>query len=94
MHRTPRRRSCKLSTTTAVIETEFEVDSNRVGQQWNVVIKDNGVTVFSGIAHDDLRRAVRSTSAGCIPNRAGTDTIVATAKNAATGESCVARASI
>src|SRR4029079_16492479 len=31
-----------------VIETQFEVDSNRVGQVWNVVIKDNGVTVFTG----------------------------------------------
>ena len=75
------------------IETEFEVDSNRVGQRWNVVIKDNGVTVFSG---------ARTTTAPSgsfeverrIPNRAGTDTIVASAKNPATGESCVARASI
>ena len=76
-----------------LIEAQFEVDSNRVGQRWNVVMKDNGVTVFSG---------VRTTTAPSgsfevdrrIPNRAGTDTIVASAKNPATGESCVARASI
>jgi len=75
------------------IEAQFEVDSNRVGQRWNVVMKDNGVIVFSG---------VRTTTAPSgsfeverrIPNRAGTDAVVASAKNPATGESCVARASI
>jgi hypothetical protein len=76
-----------------LIETQFEVDSNRVGQRWSVVIKDNGVIVFSG---------ARTTTAPSgtfevqrrLPNRAGTDTIVASAQNTATGESCVARASI
>jgi hypothetical protein len=75
------------------IETQFEVDSNRVGQRWNVVIKDNGVTVFSG---------ARTTTAPSgsfevnrrIANRVGTDNVVASAKNPATGESCIARASI
>ncbi len=75
------------------IETEFEVDSNRVGQQWNVVIKDNGVIVFSG------SRTTQAPSGSfeverLIPNRAGTDAIVASAKNPTSGESCVARASI
>jgi hypothetical protein len=75
------------------IEAEFEVDSNRNGQRWNVVLTDNGVTVASGVG-------VTKAPSGSfeferrIPNRAGTDTIVATAKNAATGESCTARASI
>ena len=75
------------------IETEFEVDSNRVGQQWNVVIKDNGVTVFTGTRTTtapsgsfEVNRRIR--------NRAGTDTIVASAKNVRTGEHCTARASI
>jgi hypothetical protein len=31
-----------------VIEIEFEVDTNRVGQKWNVGITDNGRNVFSG----------------------------------------------
>jgi hypothetical protein len=76
-----------------IIETQFEVDSNRVGQAWNVVIKDNGVTVFTG---------TRTTTAPSgsfevdrrIANRAGTDTIAASARNPRTGESCTARVSI
>jgi hypothetical protein len=75
------------------IDAQFEVDSNRAGQRWNVVMKDNGVIVFSG---------VRTTTAPSgsfeverlIANLAGADTIVASAKNPATGESCVARAAI
>ena len=75
------------------IEAEFEVDSNRVGQRWNVVIKDNGVIVFSG------SRTTQAPSGSfevrrLIANRAGTDAIVASAKNPTSGESCVARASI
>jgi hypothetical protein len=99
--RVERRGACTASSTSKLkvktddgrLEVEFEVDSNRVGQRWNVVIKDNGVTVFSG---------ARTTTAPSgsfeverrIPNRAGTDSIVAAAKNPASGESCVARASI
>jgi hypothetical protein len=75
------------------IETDFEVDSNRVGQRWNVVMKDDGVTVFSG-----TRTTVAPSGSfevrRLIVNRAGTDKIVATAKNAATGERCTATASI
>jgi hypothetical protein len=75
------------------IETEFEVDQNRVGQRWNVAITDNGVVVARGTATTaalsgsfEFRRL--------LPNRAGTDAIVARAANPATGESCVARASL
>jgi hypothetical protein len=75
------------------IETEFEVDQNRVGQKWNVSISDNGVVVARGTATTtapsgsfEFRRL--------IPNRAGTDTVKATAKNAATGETCSATASL
>ena len=38
----------KLGPRDGRIEMEFEVDSNKVGQTWNVVIKDNGERVFSG----------------------------------------------
>jgi hypothetical protein len=76
-----------------LIETQFEVDSNRVGQRWNVVIKDNGVIVFSG-ARTTIAPSGSFEVQRRIPNRAGTDAIVASAKNPATGESCVARASI
>ena len=83
----------KLSKDHGVVEADFEVDSNRVGQRWNVVIKDNGVTVFTG---------TRTTTAPSgsfevdrrIANRAGTDTIAASARNPRTGESCTARVSI
>jgi hypothetical protein len=76
-----------------VIETEFEVDSNRVGKVWKVAIKDNGVLVFSG------KRATTAPSGSFsverrIPNRAGTDRIVAAARNTVTGETCVARVSL
>ena len=30
------------------LETEFEVDQNRSGRRWNVVIRRNGVVVFRG----------------------------------------------
>jgi hypothetical protein len=75
------------------IQAEFEVDSNRVGQQWNVVMKDNGVTVFSGARTTTAPSGSFSVERR-IANRAGTDKIVASAKNAATGESCTATASI
>jgi hypothetical protein len=77
----------------SVIETEFEVDTHRVGQVWNVTINDNGVRVFTG------SRATAAPSGSFsverrIANRAGTDNLVASARNTVTGETCVARVSI
>ena len=69
------------------IEAEFEVDQNRNGVRWTVLMGDNGVRVFTG-------SAVTVAPSGSfevnrrIPNRAGTDTIVARATNPATGEVC------
>lgn len=69
------------------IEAEFEVDQNRNGVRWTVLMGDNGVRVFSG-------SAVTVAPSGSfevnrlIPNRAGSDTIVARATNPATGEVC------
>jgi hypothetical protein len=76
-----------------VIETEFEVDSRHVGTVWKVTINDNGVRVFTG------SRATTAPSGSFsverrIPNRAGTDHLVAAAKNTVTGETCVARVSL
>ena len=75
------------------IETEFEVDQNRVGATWNVSITDNGTVVARGQAKTvapsgsfEFRRL--------IPNRAGTDHVTARAKNPATGETCSATASL
>jgi hypothetical protein len=69
------------------IEVEFEVDSNRVGQTWNVQLSDNGTRIFSA------QRVTQAPSGSFTArkvtfNRAGTDTIVGTAQNAATGETC------
>lgn len=69
------------------IEVEFEVDSNRVGQSWRVKIRDNG----------NLRlRATYTTQAPSgsfsaerrIANLAGSDHIVARARNLASGQVC------
>lgn len=83
----------KLSHDDRVIDTDFEVDSNRVGQVWSVTINDNGVRVFTG-SRTTTAPSGSFTVARRIADRAGVDKIVASAKNAATGETCVARASI
>ena len=75
------------------IETEFEVDSNRVGQVWSVRISDNGSTVFTG-SRTTLAPSGSFTVRTVIPNLAGRDSVVATATNRATGERCVGRAAV
>ncbi len=65
------------------------MDSDVPGQTWAVRITDNDAEVFSGtrVTQDGsgefrVRRATR--------NQPGPDTVVATASNAATGETCTA----
>ena len=69
------------------IEVEFEVDQNRNGRLWTVTISDNAHRVFAG-----TRRTVAPSGSFSverrIPNRAGSDRIVARAVNARTGEVC------
>lgn len=72
------------------IQVELEVDQNRVGKSWSVVMKDNGVQVYSGTSVTTAPSGSFNVSR-TIANRAGTDTITATARNAATGELCSAR---
>lgn len=69
------------------IEVEFEVDSNRVGQRWTWRLADNGSRVASGTA---VTRAPSGSFevARRIADKPGRDRIVATARNAATGETC------
>lgn len=69
------------------IEVEFEVDSNRAGQTWNVRLKKNGNTFFQGqrttgarSGSFEVRRVVN--------NGAGSETIVGRAVNPSTGEVC------
>jgi hypothetical protein len=38
----------KAKPDSGVIEVEFEVDSNRVGQTWKVRLRDNGTRFFAG----------------------------------------------
>ena len=81
----------KLSNEDGRIEVAFEVDQNRVGRTWGVVLRQNGVVV---------RRLVRVTRAPSgsfeartvLANRAGTDRIAASATSRA-GETCRASAS-
>jgi hypothetical protein len=69
------------------IETEFEVDQNRVGRRWHVKIRRNGALAFDAIRTTmapsgsfEIRRR--------LGNAAGPDRIVATATALATGQTC------
>ena len=72
------------------VEVEFEVDENRVGSRWGVVIARNGTRVVS-------RAAVTRRPSGSFEVRklvaAGSRVrVTAVARRAATGEVCRARA--
>lgn len=69
------------------LEVEFEVDQNRNGQTWNVVLKHNGAAFWRG------QRTTKAPSGSfevrkLTSNKAGTDTIVGRATNPKTGETC------
>ena len=69
------------------IETEFEVDQNRIGKRWRVVLRQDGVVRFRRI------RTTRPPSGSFeverhLPNTRGLDRIVARARALATGEIC------
>jgi hypothetical protein len=81
----------KLREENGRIEAELEVDQNRVGRRWTVVLRRNGLRVFSGVRFTrapsgsfELRRVVA--------NGAGADRITGVARHAATGEVCRAAA--
>jgi hypothetical protein len=81
----------KLSPENGKIQVEFEVDSNKVGQTWQVRLTQNGTKIFGG------SRVTQAPSGSftvrkVTPNLAGTDTINGRAVNAATGETCKGRA--
>jgi len=68
------------------LETEFEVDQNRVGKRWSVTIKRNGSNVFHSIRTTQAPSGsfeVRRLLAGGAGSR-----IVATAKSLSSGETC------
>ena len=69
------------------LDVEYEIDSNKVGQLWTVTLTDNGVKVYSG-SRVTAAPSGSFSVATKVPNRAGTDSLVATAKNSRTGETC------
>ena len=83
----------KLSPDDGRIELEFEVDQNVSGDRWRVKIRHDGDVAFrntrtTGGASGSFE--VRTFE----PNRAGSDTFRARARNLSTGEICVGTASI
>lgn len=81
----------KLSDEDGRIEVEFEVDQNRNGVPWRVVITRNGSRVFSGV------RTTRAPSGSfsvrrVLSNGSGADVIRATATNTRSGAVCRASA--
>jgi hypothetical protein len=74
-------------------QVEYEVESNRGGEAWNVRILQNGTRVFSGTritgatSHSFGVKIFR-------PNTAGTDKFTAKAQNTVTGETCSGSLSI
>jgi hypothetical protein len=77
----------KVSPDDGRLEVEFEVDQNRNGQTWNVVLKHNGTTFFSGQRTTTAPSGSFSVTKRTA-NAAGTDTIVGRASNPKTGEVC------
>jgi hypothetical protein len=80
----------RLSQENGRIEVEVEVNQNRVGRTWKVVLRQNGAVIKR------LTKVTRAPSGSFTArllagNSAGTDRFVATASR--TGESCAARAS-
>jgi hypothetical protein len=71
-------------------EVEFEVDSNRVGQTWRVKIRDNGVLRYNRL-RTTTAPSGSFTAHKFMRNMAGTDNIVARARNIRSGQTCVAR---
>ncbi|MCB1002816.1 MAG: hypothetical protein KDB35_01385 [Acidimicrobiales bacterium] len=69
------------------LETEFEVDSNRNGQQWTVKIKQNGVVVYEG-TQTTLPPSGSFSVEQAFADNAGTDRFVAIARNPRSGERC------
>lgn len=77
----------KLSDEDGRIEIEFEVDENRVGRRWRVVVRDDGARVLR-------TRATTTAPSGSFEVRtvvddgSGRDVIRARARNVSTGEVC------
>lgn len=69
------------------LQTEFEVDQNRVGKRWRVTLVRDGSTVFRGI-RTTVAPSGSFTVRRLLTASAGTTRIVASAKALQSGESC------
>jgi hypothetical protein len=69
------------------LETEFEVDQNRVGKRWRVTLVRDGSTVFRGI-RTTVAPSGSFTVRRLLAASAGTTRIVASAKALQNGERC------
>jgi hypothetical protein len=83
----------KLEKDDGRIETEFEVDQNKVGKRWKVVLEHNGARFFKGV------RVTKAPGGSFeverrVDDAAGTDRIAARAVNKKTGEICKGKARI
>jgi hypothetical protein len=77
----------KLSKDDGRIETDFEVDQNRVGRDWKVTLKHNGNRFFRGVRTTQAPSGsfeVRKFTS----NAPGRDKIVAKARNLRSGVLC------
>ena len=81
----------KLSRENGRIEVEFEVDQNRAGVRWNVVLKSHGRQVASMVRVTG-RPSGSFTARKLVANLAGADVVTATARRA--GEACTAKATL
>ena len=83
----------KLGLDDGKIETQFEVDQNRNGQRWRVVLKRDGTRFFRGVrtthAPSGSFEVERKTK-----NPAGPNRIKARAVNLSSGEICKGAATI
>lgn len=83
----------KLGLRDGRIESETEVDSNRNGQTWSVRMRQNGVLVHNGTAKTAAPSGSFTVRKN-LTNKAGTDTVTAVSRNAATGQTCTVTARI
>lgn len=72
------------------IEYELEVDSNRNGQRWHFVVRDNGARVASGFRRTHAPSGSFSVERRTA-NRAGRDVLRLVARHGASGQTCRGR---
>ena len=75
------------------LEVEWEIDTNRNGQNWNWTLRRDGTAFARGTATTRAPSGSFSVERRTA-NPAGTDTIVGTATNVRTGQTCRGRLSI